>query len=158
MRREFFKILHQEMGNNKNIIALTGDLGFGGFDKIQQDYPDRFINCGAAEQALLDTAVGLALQGKIPFAYSITPFLIYRPYETLRTYINHELINVKLIGSGRDKDYIDDGISHWAEDVKYIMDGLQNITTYYPNTKEQIQEIMTDMIQSNKPAFLSLKR
>lgn len=161
MRRAFFKELTKHMDENENIYALTGDLGYGGFDKIRDQFSNRFINCGAAEQAMLDIAVGLAYSGKIPVVYSITPFLFFRPLETIRTYINHEKLNVKLIGSGRDDDYKHDGWSHNASDINLLTTKskfLRNISSYWPEDKEEIPKLLSDILANDKPAFLSLRR
>lgn len=158
MRPTFFKELYKQMQLNEKIYLLVGDLGYGGADKIRDDFPDRFINCGASEQAMMGLACGLAQEGKIPFVYSITPFLIYRPFETLRTYINHEEIPVHLVGSGRDDDYTHDGYSHNAHDVKQVLDTLPNIQQYWPDDRESIPSIIEEIIKNNKPTFLSLKR
>jgi transketolase len=146
------------MKKNKDIYALTGDLGFIGFDKIRDEFPDRFYNTGAAEQAMMDIAIGLAMSRKIPFVYSITPFLIYRPFEALRTYINHEQIPVQLVGSGRNDDYKHDGFSHHAFDVKAVLDTVPNINRYFPSSKREVGIDMGLMIGSHKPNFLSLSR
>ena len=127
MRRCFADILHQHMACNKDIWVITADLGYKMWDMIRDDYPQRFINAGASEQAMMGMAVGLALEGKIPVVYSITPFLLYRSFETLRNYVNHERIPVKLIGSGRGRDYAHDGFSHWAEEDRDIFKILSNI-------------------------------
>lgn len=158
MRRTFADCLLEEMQFNKDIFLLMGDLGYKVFDAHIVSFPDRVINCGASEQMMLDVAVGLAQSGKIPFVYSITPFLLYRGFETLRTYINHENVNVKLIGSGRDKDYEIDGFSHDATDVKTILSTLPNIIQYWPSKKEEIKGMIQEMIINNKPSFLSLVR
>lgn len=158
MRRAFFKQLYEQMKTNDKIYALTGDLGFGGFDKIKEEFPDRFINCGASEFAMIGIACGLALEGKIPFCYSITPFLLYRPFELLRTYVNHENIPIKLVGSGRDDDYTHDGYSHDATDVLTVMGALPNIVQYWPEEKELIPDLVELMIANEKPTFLSLRR
>ena len=158
MRRKFFKELHFQMSKDSKIWALTGDLGFGGFDKINQDYPERFINCQAAEFSMMGAACGLALENKTPVVYSIGTFLIYRPFEIIRTYINHERIPVKLICSGRDNDYSHDGISHWMTDMKPILDLFPNIKQYWPETEDQIPEVLNDLLNNDKPCFLSLKR
>lgn len=158
MRRTFFKVLYEQMEKNDKIYALTGDLGFGGFDKIRQDFPARFINCGASEIAMLGIAIGLAFEGKIPFVYSITPFLLYRPFEMLRTYVNHEQVPVKLIGSGRDTDYEHDGYSHDATDAKKILDTLPNVKQYWPTDKIYIEKVMEEAVTNGKPTFISLKR
>src|SRR3990167_7013085 len=154
MRQLFFEELYKQMKINNDIYALTGDLGYGGFDKIRDEFSDRFINCGAAETAMMDIACGMAIEGKIPFVYSITTFLVYRPFEVLRTYINHEKLNVKLIGSGRGKNYETDGWSHDATDIKPFLDLLPNIKQFWPNEKEEVSAILDTMIQYKGPQFL----
>ncbi len=158
MRRTFQETLLKEMLDNDSIYLLTGDLGYKMFDSHFAAFPDRAINVGAAEQAMLDIAVGLAHDGKIPFCYSITPFLIFRPFETIRTYINHENIPVKLVGSGRDEDYSHDGVSHWATDVNAYLKHCENIEQFWPKTKKSVPKMVRKMIANNSPSFISLKR
>lgn len=163
MRKDFAELVRQRMAGDERIWVLTGDLGFGVWDRVREEYPDRFINCGAAEQAMLDIACGLALEGKIPVVYSITPFLIYRPFETLRTYVAHEKIPTILAGAGRDKDYAHDGISHWANDVKRIVRALR-IPQVYPKNAEDLDRILKsyfnlyDKLDEKVPIFISLRR
>ena len=158
MRKDFFKYLYDLMKDNPNIWSLTGDLGYGGFDKIREDFPDRFINCGAAEQSMLQIACGLALEGKIPFVYSITPFLLYRPFEVLRTYINHEKIPVVLIGSGRDDDYKHDGFSHYAGDDKDFMQHFPNIVSKWPKDSTEMKVWVKAAIDSREPFYINLSK
>lgn len=158
MRALFAAEIHKQMAKNKDIWVLVNDLGYKMWDKVRKDCPDRFINTGAAEQALLGIAIGLSLSGKIPVVYSITTFLIYRPFETIRNYIDYEKIPVKLIAAGRDKDYTEYGISHWSHDDKQIMKNFKNITSIWPETTEEIPLLVSKMIKSNKPWYINLKR
>lgn len=159
MRPTFFQELYTYMSKDPNIIALTCDLGYGGFDKIRDEFEGRqFFNVGAAEQAGMDIAVGLAYSGKIPVIYSITPFLLYRPFETLRTYIDHERLAVKLVGSGRGDDYKHDGFSHDASDDTFILNVLPSIKKYHPYLPESIPGLMEEFIYSNEPSYLNLKK
>lgn len=150
--------LHQQMRKNTDIWFITGDLGRGAFDEIFRDYPDRSLNMGAAETAMMDIAVGLALSGKKPFVYSITTFLLYRPFEVIRNYINHEKIPVMLVGNGIDKDYHEDGFSHWSEDAKATLDLFPNIQQYWPKDRFHVPGIVQEMLQSNKPSFIGLSK
>ena len=104
MRKECVEHLVNEMTANRDIIVVTADLGFGVLDPVKNDFPEQFYNVGAAEQLMIGVAVGLAEEGKIPVCYSMSSFILYRPFEFLRNYVNAEQIPVKLIGSGRDKD------------------------------------------------------
>ena len=158
MRPKFFELLYKAMEDDPDIWVITGDLGYGGFDKIRQIFPERFINVGAAEQAMVGIACGLAYSGKKPFCYSITPFLLYRPFELLRTYVNKEEIPIKLIGSGRDKDYEHDGYSHNATDANLVLDSLNRITRYFPGDNQMLEVMFDQTLKVNKPVFLSLKR
>lgn len=157
MRRLFKEILYNKMQENKNIVLITSDLGYGMWDKVKESFPSRFFNFGSAEVAATGAAVGLALGGKIPVVYSITPFLLYRPYEVIRNYINNEKIPVILVGGGRNKDYEHDGFSHWAEDDAKVMQNFTNINSYWP--EENSLAAVTDIIFKNiKPTYLNLRR
>lgn len=158
IRGYFAHELYKMMKRNKKIWLVTGDLGYGMWDRIREDFPDRFINTGAAEQAMIGVAIGLALEGKIPFVYSITPFLIYRPFETIRNYVNQERISIKLVGSGRKKDYHKDGFSHWAFEDKKVMRIFNNIKSSWPKTKEEIPALVNEMVKNDIPWYINLKR
>ena len=158
MRGYFAAYLYKEMQNNKNIFLITGDLGYKMWDEIKKDFPDRFINVGASEQSMMGLAVGLAIEGKIPFVYSITTFLLYRPFETIRNYINYEKIPVRLVGSGRERDYAHDGISHWPEEEKQVLAIFKNIESVWPDNITQIQSLVKKMVNINKPWYINLKR
>jgi transketolase len=158
MRPKFFQLLFNYMKQYKNIIFLCGDLGFGGADKIKEELPDQFINCGASEFSMVGIACGLAMTGKVPIVYSITNFTLYRPFEMIRNYVNHEKIPVKLIGSGRGKDYEHDGVSHQSEDAHKVLECFPNIEQYWPETTEEMEKNMKEIIDNDKPCFLSLKR
>lgn len=158
MRRQFAERLHIEMGKDKDIFLLTGDLGYGLWDRIRIDYQDRFYNVGSSEQLMLGMACGLAMEGKTPVVYSITPFLLYRPFEFIRNYVDHEKLPVKLIGGGRDKDYGYLGFSHWAEEDKQIMSNFNNIKTIHPPDIGRMHHNFKYITDKTTPVYMNLKR
>jgi transketolase len=158
MRGRFGYELFKLMANDPTVYLLTGDLGYKLFDNHFEYFKDRCINCGASEQAMLGIACGMALEGKIPFVYSITPFLLYRGFETIRNYLGHENIPVKLCGSGRDGDYKDDGFSHWAHEAEDVLKVLPAIQCYWPMNEENVTQDMKEIYGNKSPSFLSLKR
>lgn len=158
MRKLFVDLLAEEMKNNNKLFLLTADLGFGLFDNIRKNYNDRFYNMGSSEQLMVGAAVGLAQSGYIPICYSITPFLIARPYELLRNYLNHENTPVKLVGSGRNKDYSHDGFTHWAYDDSSMLSAFLNIQMFIPAVEQELQEDFNEFLYNDQPAYLNLKR
>jgi transketolase len=150
--------LYEQMKENKDIVLITGDLGYGMFDAIRDEFPDRFFNVGAAEQAMIGIAVGMAYQGKIPVVYSITNFLLYRPFEFIRNYINKEKLHIILAGGGRDRDYSHDGLTHWSEDAKQVLKCFPNIKQLWPESNEEAAIALDQGLEEKEPLFISLKR
>lgn len=158
MRRECAELLLLEMSTNDRIRVITADLGFGVLDHVRNAYPDRFYNVGAAEQLMIGVAIGMAEQSLVPVCYSMSSFLLYRPFEFLRNYVNHERINIKLLGSGRDRDYSHDGVSHWADDDRSVLLSLPAIAQYRPNGLEDLKQDFDHWINSPQPGYLNLMR
>jgi len=156
MRQEFVEYILELMKNDGNVYFLTADLGMYILDPLK-DLPN-FYNVGASEQFMLDLAVGLTYSGKKVICYSITPFLLYRPFEAIRTYVSHENLPILLVGSGRDNDYEHDGFSHYAGDDSAILKQLPNINIYKPESNEELAEDMPRLLKFDKPNYLNLKK
>lgn len=157
MRYTFTELMKEEMYRNDDIFFLTADLGYKIFDPLFSMFPGRVFNTGASEQLMMSCAVGLALDNKIPVVYSITPFLLYRPFEVIRNYVNHENLKVVMVGAGRNKDYTHDGFSHWAEEDIDILCQLPNIKIFHPNDKEDLKRNFIHFLY-NGPSYINLKR
>ena len=158
MRKEFAHLLHTEMNINPDIYLITGDLGYGLWDKVKNDYPDRFYNVGSSEMAMMGAAIGLAMDEKIPYVYSITPFAIYRPFEMIRNYLDHENIPVNIVGGGRDKDYGYLGFSHWSHDDRRIMDVFDNVKSFWPGNENELLNNFQFSLTKQSPTYINLKR
>ena len=155
-RGYFAASLYEQMLVNKDIWLVCFDLGYAVYEKHFKDFPERTLNTGASEAAGMGIAVGLALEDKTVFTNTISSFYL-RAAETIGLYLDEEQIPVKLIGSGRDKDYAHDGPSHFGMRAQNYLKSL-NIVNLYPETKEEMPDMVEEMIKNNKPTFISLKR
>jgi transketolase len=158
MRKQFEELLFSEMETNKQIYLITGDLGYGLWDRIRDTYPDRFYNVGSSEMVMMGTGIGLAMEGMIPFVYSITPFAIYRPFEMIRNYLQHEQIPVKIVGGGRDKDYGYLGFSHWAEEDLDVLKVFDKVVCHKPNDTDELVTAFRDTVDNLRPTYINLKK
>jgi transketolase len=128
MRSEFLAGLADLADRDPRVMLLTADLGFGAVEVFADRHPQRFMNLGVAEQAMIGVATGLAEGGFIPYCYSIASFAVARPFEFLRNGPIVHRLPVRLIGIGPGMDYSHDGITHFAlEDVGILLN--------QPNTK-----------------------
>lgn len=158
MKTTCANLLLNEMNTNDRIRVVTADSGFGVLDDIQQQHKDRFYNVGSAEQLMIGIGIGMAEEGLIPVCYSISSFLLNRPFELLRNYVNAERIPVKMLGIGRDKDYDRYGLTHWSHDDQSILAVLPNIRIYKPKSINELNAVWDDYINSPDPAYLNLRR
>ncbi len=154
MRRKFGKIINEIAKKDKKVVLLVGDIGYGIFDDFRKDNPDRFFNLGICEQSLIGVASGMALEGLKPWVYTITPFLIERPFEQIKLDINQQKANVNLVGFA---DYPTLGPSHGEINAKKLMSLFKNIKSFYPKNSIETAEIVKKTHRINGPTFVSLK-
>jgi transketolase len=158
MRNLFGELLANSLAKDERLWLLTGDLGFGVLNKSREVAPDRSYNVGAAEQLMLGAAVGLTHNNKIPICYSITPFVIFRPFEWIRNYLDHEGAPVKLVGAGRDKDYGHLGFSHWGVDDEAALKMFPNVQIFKPKDEVELSSMWEDYLYNDKPSYLNILR
>jgi transketolase len=98
-RKQFVNSLIKRARKEKDIWLLTGDLGYSFIEPFAEEFPDRFINVGIAEQNMIGLATGLALMGKKPYCYSNAVFINYKCAEQIRNAF-YQGIRIKVIGTG----------------------------------------------------------
>jgi len=132
MRDKFVATLHTLAERDKNIILITGDLGFGVLKGFWEAFPDQFINAGISEQAMTGMATGMALEGKTVFTYSIGNFPTLRCIEQIRNDCAYHNANVKIVCVGGGFVYGSLGMSHHATEDLAVMRALPNIAVMAP--------------------------
>ena len=128
MRRKFGKIIDMLAKKDKKIYLLVGDIGYGIFDDFRKNHSERFLNLGICEQSLIGVAAGMSLEGLKPWVYTITPFLLERPFEQVKLDIDQQKANVKLIGFA---DYPTLGPTHSELNARKTSKLFKNIKSYF---------------------------
>ena len=154
MRRKFGKIINELANKDDKIFLLVGDIGYGIFDEFRKNHPKRFINLGICEQSLISTSSGMALEGLKPWVYTITPFLIERPFEQIKLDIDQQNVNVKLVGFA---DYPKLGPTHSELNGKKLADLFKNIKSFFPKDSEETENAVKESYNNPGPNFISLK-
>lgn len=156
MRQAFINTLIEEAKKDKNVMLLTGDLGFSVFEEFRDKFPDRFINVGVAEQNMMGIAAGLALSGKIVFAYSIATFATMRPFEQIRTDVASHNASVVVVGSGAGLSYGHDSITHHSVEDINLMRGIPGMTVLCPADPFETKWATKTSIKLKRPVYLRL--
>lgn len=154
MRYPFGKLMVDLIKKNPKIYVLCADIGFGVFDTLKEEVPDHLLNTGIAEQATIGMASGMAMEGFIPLVYTITPFLIERPFEQIKLNVMQQKQNVKLISYG---DYPDLGPTHITSNLKLLCEALK-IPLLEPKSVEETLQMTNEMFTHNNPVFMYLSK
>lgn len=158
MKKRFIETLIKLAEKDENIYLLTGDLGFSFIEEFSEKFPERFINCGVAEQNMAGVAAGLALSGKKPYLYSIAPFLTIRCLEQIRNDICYQNLDVKLVGVGGGFSYGELGSTHHAIEDIGILRALPNMTILCPADLLETEELILKSYQTKNPTYIRLVR
>jgi len=154
MRRRFGKLINELAYRDDKIVLLVGDIGYGIFDEFRKNHKKRFFNMGICEQSIIGVAAGMALEGLKPWVYTITPFLIERPFEQIKLDIDQQKVNVSLVGFA---DYPNLGPTHSELNAKKLMSLFKNIKSYFPKDGNQTEKAVFKSYKNKGPNFISLK-
>ena len=154
MRRRFGKIITELADKDEKIFVLVGDIGYRVFDNFREKHPNRFINMGICEQSLIGVSAGMALEGLKPWVYTITPFLIERPFEQIKLDIDQQNVIVKLVGFA---DYPTLGPTHSELNAQKLMELCKNIKSFFTKNGEETEKVTYEAFEQDGPAFISLK-
>lgn len=160
MRDALLEQILQCMKTEDDIYFVSADYGSPVLDHIRNQFPNRYLNVGVAEQNLINISAGLSLEGFRVFAYAIAPFITMRCFEQLR--VNLALlsevrkINVNLIGVGAGYSYVVSGPTHQCyEDISLIR-SLPNFQLYSPSDHILAGSLIERCLEQAGPKYLRL--
>ena len=154
MRRRFGEVITRLADEDDKIIVIVADIGYRVFDGFREKHPNRFINMGICEQSIIGAASGMALEGLKPWVYTITPFLIERPFEQVKLDIDQQNVNVNLVGFA---DYPSLGPTHTELDAEKMMQLFNNIESFFPKDGDETEKNIIQAYKKQGPSFISLK-
>ncbi len=158
MRKIFIDTLIALARKDKSIYLLNGDLGFSVLEVFEKEFPERYINCGIAEQNMMGIAAGLAIEGKKVYVYSIIPFAIFRCFEQIRNDISYHNLDVKIIGNGTGLAYGIFGPTHFAIEDIAVMRVLPNMAVLSPSDPIEMEQLVLQSYKMPNPTYIRMDK
>lgn len=158
MRDAFINQLFTFAQNDRDVILISGDLGYGVLDKFCQNLPGQYFNAGICEQNMASMAAGLAIEGKKVYLYSISNFPTLRCIEQIRNDICYHNANVKIISVGGGFAYGALGMSHHATEDIAIMRSLPQMSVYAPCDPLEAVEVAKAAYNMETPCYIRLNK
>ena len=144
---------------NDQIVALSADLTDSTkISDFKEEFPDRFVQIGVAEQNLVTVASGLARAGKIPFTSSYAAFSPGRNWEQIRTTICLNDMPVKIVGSHAGISVGPDGATHQMLEDIALMRVLPNMVVVAPGDSVEAEKATKLIAENGSPSYIRLAR
>lgn len=144
---------------HEDIVVLDADLAeatrSGEFQKV---YPDRFIDCGIAEENMMGVAAGLAAAGKVPFASSFAMFAVGRAYEQIRNSIGYPHLNVKIGASHAGISVGEDGATHQCIEDIALMRMIPGMVVINPSDYIEARAAVRAAYEYEGPVYMRFGR
>jgi len=158
VRNAFAEALYECATRDERIVVVVADISpAGSMQKFQAEYPERFINVGVAEQAMIGVAAGLALKGLRPFCYTIATFALYRPFEFVRNDLAYQRLPVTVVGMGAGMTYSTLGSTHHAQEDIAVASAIPNMQVIAPCDPLECAEAVRHCAAQDKgPVYLRL--
>lgn len=153
MRRAFGKTIYKLAEKSEQVFLLTGDVEQEIY-AFKKRFPTRYLNIGLCEQSMISMAAGMAAEGLRPIVYSITPFLIERPFEQIKVDIDEQNLPVILIGNS---DYPTHGITHRPLNAPGLVGLFKNVVGFFPRNAFETEKAMMDAFLMKVPAIICLQ-
>ena len=147
-----------EMARQRDdFYVMSADLcQSSGLFKFREEFPDRFINSGIAEQNLIGVAAGMAKDGTCIFASSFAPFVTMRACEQVRMNMGYMQLNIKTVGLGSGLIMAQLGNSHYGVEDGSVMRVIPGMTVVNPADGVEIMKTVEALCDYPHPAYLRL--
>lgn len=159
IRSAFGKTLEALGHTNPNIVVMDADLACSTQTQFfAKSFPERFFDCGIAEQDMIATAAGLASAGKIPFVASFAMFVTGRTYDQIRNSVCYPEFNVKIVGTHGGVTVGEDGASHQALEDVSLMRGLPHMSVIVPADCRECEQVIKYAAENYGPMYIRIPR
>ena len=158
MRNLFAEELYKHAIKNKKIYIVVADISpAGNMANFQKKYPKRFINIGVSEQTMIGMCAGLSMEGMRPFAYTISTFALYRPFEMVRDDICYQNLPVTIVGMGSGTIYSTLGGTHLTQEDISVARSIPNMNIIAPCDPNELKDAINFCCTKSKfPIYLRI--
>lgn len=156
MREQFTDTVVEALDTDPRIAVVLAEISADRFTDAARRHPERVLNVGIREQAMVGVAGGLALTGMRPVLHTITPFLVERPFEQLKLDLGHQGVGAIAVSTGASFDYPAAGRTHMAPGDVALIDTLPGWTTHVPGHPAEVDALLRREFSDDGPVYLRL--
>lgn len=154
MRQQMGQTVNELLESDGRLVVVLAEISKQYF--AEASHPERVINVGIMEQAMVSVAAGLALEGFIPVLHSIVPFLVERPFEQIKDDFCYQRLGGNFISTGASYDYSTEGMTHHGPADVPILHSLPGMQIVVPGTAGEFDRLFGEAYANGSPTYYRL--
>ena len=158
-REAYGKALLEFGAKNENIVVFDADLAEATKTCLfKKEFPERFFDCGIAENNMLSVAAGISTTGKIPFVSTFAMFAAGRSFEQIRNSIGYPHLNVKICATHAGISVGEDGATHQCNEDLALMRTIPGMVVMNPSDAVEARAAVEAAIDYEGPVYIRFGR
>jgi transketolase len=154
MRSAFGATVADLVETDERVAVVLAEISTQYFAEAMRAHPDRVMNIGIMEQAMVGVAAGFALEGFLPVAHSLSPFMAERPYEQLKLDFGYQGLGGTFVGVGGSYDYAAEGGTHHAPADVGLMLGVPRMEVLVPGHGDEMDRLLRATYANCEPTYV----
>jgi transketolase len=154
MRGAFGATVSDLVARDERVAVVLAEISTQYFAEAMRDHPDRVVNLGIMEQAMVGVAAGFALEGFLPVAHSLSPFMAERPYEQLKLDFGYQGLGGTFVGVGGSYDYAAEGGTHHSPGDVGVMLAIPRMEVLVPGHGDEMDRLLRATYANDRPTYL----
>jgi transketolase len=158
MRQRFTSVTAGALDEDPRLALVLADIGVDGFEAagVRERHPQRVINVGIREQAMIGVAAGMAQEGMRPVVHSYTPFLVERPFEQIKLDLGHQGVGAVLVSIGASYDAAPEGRTHQAPGDVALLATVPGFAIHVPGHPDEVEQLLRREFARDGRAYVRL--
>jgi transketolase len=156
MRETFLSTMDRALTADPRLVLVLADISAASVAGAKRRYPDRVINVGIREQALVGVAGGLALTGMRPVVHTFPSFLVERPYEQIKLDLTHQGVGAVLVSFGGSYDMASAGRTHQSPADVALLDTVPGWAVHVPGHPAEARRLLLESLPGDSSIYLRL--
>jgi len=154
MRAAFGATVSALVAADDRVAVVLAEISTDYFSAALREHPDRVVNIGIMEQAMVGVAAGFAMEGFHPITHSLSPFMAERPYEQLKVDFGYQGLGGTFVGVGGSYDYAAEGATHHAPADATLMLAIPRMEVLVPGHGEEVDRLLRATYANGRPTYL----